>query len=264
MSADATHPTMTEANDPMIYSLDPMHEAMPGAASDDKPRAAYLPEQCGERLYWSLPSGRVEARDAVGELLWAMEIPAFTPGPTGIGMLVADDRRVLTCVADRLWALDAQTGAVILAADVPTLLMHSAVIVGDRLVVGALDRKDGYRLQAFDLNSGRTCWKLPMRGEAGWAARSGRTLVVVDGEEHIVCVDLEQTNIRWRVSVAELGRYKVGPWSNPGQVLGQPILHGDSVVVPIDQSLVASFNLRDGGERWRQRIAVRSPTNLIA
>jgi outer membrane protein assembly factor BamB len=132
----------------------------------------------------------------------------------------------------------------------------SPVVHGDRIFLTAF-RDDKLLTLAVDRRNGKILWereaprsrveKLDKRNRpaAASAATDGRNVVVFFGDYGLVAYD---------VNGKELWKQPLGPFNNIYGMGASPIIVGDRVILPCDQStnsFIAAWDVKSGKELWR-------------
>ncbi|MDH3905595.1 MAG: PQQ-binding-like beta-propeller repeat protein [Gammaproteobacteria bacterium] len=184
------------------------------------------------------------------EPVWKFETEAAIWG----GVLVAGDALYFGNDDGDLFALDANTGALLWKIRTGGIIRSQPSEVGNDIVVQS---DDGY-LYRVNKRDGSQVWKVPLaRGEPGPVNRktddfmydhyassvnvSGGVGYVGTYEGDIVCVDLDSGNVVWR-------------FASKGPVLGQPAAAGDLVIGASWDSHVYALNAATGELVWRANV----------
>lgn len=217
------------------------------------------------RVFLSLHEGALAAFDeATAVPLWRHRSPG-PHLPSGDGSFVLVAGAPLLYYQHTLTELDPADGRVRFTMPIPPLAGPSMLLDGRRLFTGFSEGSKA-SFGAFDLDTRALLWKRPRAGASvGRPALGAGIVCYLEAKDSICAADAATGELRWRVSVAELGRHTDELREEQGGSAGSsfPIV-GDQLIVPVVAHHVVALDLATGEQRWARRLDSVDPTSLAA
>jgi eukaryotic-like serine/threonine-protein kinase len=170
-----------------------------------------------------------------GRTDWTTEI-----GPTQGEVALDSKRAYVGSERGTVYALERASGAVAWKATLGTAVRMAPAVIGDRLVVEALDNY----VYGLELATGTVKWKfLRSDGALGYSAPvpGPAGSVLICGESVVYRLSADTGQELWRSTVT-------------GKALGTPALTGTMVFVAGDGAGVVALDIETGERRWRFRV----------
>jgi outer membrane protein assembly factor BamB len=214
------------------------------------------------RVFISFQEGAIAAfTEATAEPLWRFQSrgPHF---PFGDGACVLAGGALLLYHQKSLTVLDPEDGRVRHADPVPSLGTGSMFTDGRRLFCDFTEGNES-SFGAFDLDARAFVWKQPCPGiNAGRPALGGGLVCYRRTNDLVAAADAATGDLRWSVSVAELGRYTDVLREEHAGVAGMALtVVGDQLIVPVVGHHIVSLDLATGERRWVRRLESADPSS---
>jgi outer membrane protein assembly factor BamB len=239
--------------EPPLHRLDAW--AMTGVTS--------MPLLAGGRVFLSLHEGAIAAFDeATAEPLWRHRSPG-PHFPFGDGGCVLVEGAPLLYHQKSLTQLEPADGHPRVTVPVPSLGTAGMLPDGRRLFAGFSVGSES-SFGAFDIDTGALLWKQPCPGASAGRPALGAGIVCYRAARDSICaVGASAGDLRWSVSVAELGRHTDVLREDHAGVPGASLMIvGDQLIVPVFAHHILSLNLATGEQRWVRRLDSVDPTSL--
>lgn len=190
------------------------------------------PVVVGETVYFGTSSGLLYAVNINNQqMVW----PPFTTGGIIVCFPAVADGTVYVGSADHnLYAIDAQSGALLGTFPTGGAIRSSPAVVNGTVYIGSFDHK----LYAIDAKNMQQRWSFSAQDEIQSSPVVANGVVYVGSEDdRLYAIDAQNGHERWE-------------FLTKGHVSSSPIVVGDTVYVGGEDGSIYAINTRDGSQRW--------------
>ncbi len=216
-----------------LYGLTPEGKVLWKFAQADSHYVA-SPLVTADGIYAPNADGALYALDLTGKRKWV-----FRPGRQPLwGTPVTDGERLyVPSLGHHLYALDPADGSVVWDVDLGGSLASQPTLVDGVVYVGTFADE----VVALDAASGDVLWRTPTEGWV-WSAPaySDGKLFVGDLKGNFFAINAEDGTVVWKETP-------------DGSIVGQPLVHGDTVYFTTEEGLLIAYSL-DGKPLWQHII----------
>ncbi|MFA5662488.1 outer membrane protein assembly factor BamB [Castellaniella sp.] len=210
----------------------------------------FIPQLAADTVHVATPSGAVAALDqASGAVRWQIRTEPLSAGAGSDGRVTA----VVTRSGEVL-ALDQQGGELWRAQAASAV--NIPPVVGNGIVAV---RTSDYRIQAFDISSGKLRWEVQRPGPALALRTSMRMRMLPDlllaglPNGRLILIDTPTGAVRWEASVS--AARGASDLERIADVVGEPIVVGPRVCGTSYQGRTTCFDISQGGRAvWTQDV----------
>jgi outer membrane protein assembly factor BamB len=198
----------------------------------------------GDAVYVTSPDGRLKALEAAsGKLRWEFPDPEIKDSPGLHATPVVTDGLLLIGSyvyngANRLYALDSNSGQEKWSVAVGGPIVGSAAIGNGKVFVGASDN----RLYCFETATGNPCWTSPFTA-VHWIWSSpllaGERVFMATMDHNLYCVDAAKGTPCWET-----------PYKAVGALAGTPALADDTIYMGDFGGTVYAVSAATGQQKW--------------
>jgi outer membrane protein assembly factor BamB len=140
-----------------------------------------------------------------------------------------------------LVAVDIRDARILFRTRLGTMIRSSPLVLGDRILVGAVEEKGAGALVSVDVRSGKTAWRRSLGPVFSSPALAGALVIVGSDDEALHALDPDKGSVVWKVPLS-------------GRVRATPAVEDDLAVVADFRGRVVAVEPKEGRILWTQEL----------